>query len=82
MAHLDPPLRAKVRDYHANEMRFRMVKKLSAARYDQLEARAAREAKARVELYKQFAELYRDTLISEKASASDGYIARGDELSA
>jgi len=55
-----PPVRARVRDYHAQEARFRMVQKLDPARYAQLEDEAERNAAARVELYQQLAQVRLD----------------------
>jgi len=54
---LDSPkkLKASVSEYHANETRFKMVQKMDPQRYAALEARATREAAARVELYQQLA---------------------------
>jgi pyruvate-ferredoxin/flavodoxin oxidoreductase len=49
------PIKAKVRDYHANETRFRMVQKMDPQRYAELEQQAQRESAGRVELYKQLA---------------------------
>ncbi len=65
------PIKAKVRDYHANETRFRMVQKLDPARYAALEAQSERESAARVELYKQLASVKyggRETAVAESAA--------------
>ena len=51
------PGKTRIRDYHANEMRFRMVQKSDPARYARLEAQAQQEAKARISLYQQLAAL-------------------------
>ena len=51
------PVRARVRDYHANETRFRMVQKMDPQWYAELEAKAQRESASRVELYKQLADV-------------------------
>lgn len=50
-------VKARVRDYHANDTRFRMVQKMDPERYARLEAQAERESAARVELYKQLAQV-------------------------
>jgi len=55
------PVKARVRDYHANETRFRMVQKMDPQRYARLEAQAERESAARVELYKQLAQVQIET---------------------
>ncbi len=49
------PGKAKVRDFHANETRFRMVQKMNPRRYEQLEAQAERWAHDRIALYQQLA---------------------------
>jgi pyruvate-ferredoxin/flavodoxin oxidoreductase len=49
--------RAKLRDYHSKETRFRMVQKLDPARYEKLEAMAERDAAARVNLYQQLSQV-------------------------
>ncbi|MEM7624075.1 MAG: pyruvate:ferredoxin (flavodoxin) oxidoreductase [Planctomycetota bacterium] len=54
------PGKAKVRDYHANETRFRMVQRSDPARYAKLEARAEHDAHARIELYQQLAAIKLD----------------------
>ncbi|MCC6682845.1 MAG: pyruvate:ferredoxin (flavodoxin) oxidoreductase [Phycisphaeraceae bacterium] len=61
-----PPIKAKVSQYHANETRFRMVQKMNPARFAELEAQAERSAAARVELYKQLADIRRGAAAADK----------------
>ena len=50
--------RAKVRDYLQNEMRFRMVEKANPARFRALTEAAERDAKRRLDLYQELAQLH------------------------
>jgi pyruvate-ferredoxin/flavodoxin oxidoreductase len=61
------PPKVKVRDYMRNEARFRMVEKIDPQRFARLAKQAETEAAARVELYRQLAQIKTSPIVTPKA---------------